>query len=338
MEINDRFITNVQRKLIDKVPAEQVAIVTAALVRELADYELKVKEVGLVVPDCSNELILDAYRKDLMIGGKSENTIIRYLYELGRFCKMLAEDGKRLDKVTEYDIRRYLAIKMESGSSKRTANNLRQIIYGFYSWMCMVGAMSSNPCSRIPKINYNKTKPKAFTKVDVYDLSTNCINAKEKALVECLLSSCMRVSELCNLKKSDVDMHTGEVLIREGKGGKTRYTFFSDVAMKCLREYLLTNRYESEWLFTSPRGKNNDYRYSTDGIRYILRTIAKRTSVTKVHPHRFRRTTATTLIENGANIFKVQQLLGHSSVSTTQIYYDGELTPLAAEHKRYFVR
>ncbi len=135
-------------------------------------------------------------------------------------------------------------------------------------------------------------------------------------MVEVLVSSGVRCSEFCSLKISDVDLRSKTILVRNGKGGKDRKTFMSDLAAAHLEKYLAERTDDRPELFLS----NYKKAYTQKGVDRQLKNVAKRAGVENVHPHRFRRTFATKLAARGMKLQDIQKLMGHSNPSTTMEY------------------
>jgi site-specific recombinase XerD len=142
-----------------------------------------------------------------------------------------------------------------------------------------------------------------------------CENTRDLSLLDFLYCTGCRVSEVCKLDISDIDFEHMECVVL-GKGNKERKVYLTDVAMMHLKEYILTRKDEEEALFIGRHGK----RLGKNGIEAILKRIGKSAGVENVHPHRYRRTLATNLLDRGMNIQDVATILGHADLKTTQIY------------------
>ena len=192
--------------------------------------------------------------------------------------------------------------------------------------------IEKNPMLRIKPIKYDDEIKEAFSDVEIDKLRTACISDKERALIEFLLSTGVRVTELCEMNVTDIDMRNLTVHVRHGKGGKERFTYTTAVAAEWLNRYLL-NRQEltSNYLFCNA----NHERIRSGGIRFILNRIAKRAGVSNVHPHRFRRTFATGLANRGMDTREIQKLLGHSNINTTLEYICTDTEGVKASYRKY---
>ena len=187
-----------------------------------------------------------------------------------------------------------------------------------------------NPCDPIKPIKVPSEEKKAFSSEEIDTIRTICQSPYERALIETLLSTGLRINELCNLKLEDVDFDQLVVHVKNGKGGKDRTTFMTPVAKKYLVKYLKWNKHKSEYLFTTRLG----CKYSTNGFGYTLRAMSKMCGI-HIHPHRFRRTLATDLARKGMPIQEIQKLLGHSKISTTQVYIETSVEKVEASYRQY---
>jgi len=158
--------------------------------------------------------------------------------------------------------------------------------------------------------------PKVLSQKEVLAILKVTINIKHKAILTCIYSAGLRISELINLKISDIDSTGMRIWIRNAKGSKDRITLLSDNMLKLLRIYFLEHK-PTNYLFESP----NKGQYSPSSIRRFLARSVKKAGVrTKVTPHTLRHSFATHLLEQGINLRYIQSLLGHSSSKTTEIY------------------
>ena len=278
----------------------------------LDNYEISEKETSLTVTDTSNLDLIKLYASTLIVEGKEESTVKFYAEELQRLIKRIG--GRDVRDLDTFDIRKYLAMRQLEGISNRTLDTTRTVISTFYHWMEVEEIISKNPCSVIKPIKYTRKIESPFTSIELDDIRNVCKNIKERCLIEFLLASGVRVSELCDLLISDVDFVKNKVHIRCGKGGKERYTYITDLAKNYLIQYL--NGRCSGYLFKPQRGTQ----YKSGGIRYILKSLGERCNVDNVHPHRFRKTFASQLASRGMSIQEIQKLLGHSNINTTMIY------------------
>lgn len=232
--------------------------------------------------------------------------------------KCIAYIGKPIRFVDANDIRRCLSWAMvERGCSSVTVNNERRVLSTFFQWLEDEDIIRKSPVKRTKALKEEKGDKKPFSDEEIAMMRDVCESARERAIFELLLSSGMRLSELCGLDRKDVDMqnHECEVL---GKGRKRRTCYFSAAAKLYMEQYIESRDDDATALFVSANSPHN--RLGKSAIERIVRNIGKRAGVANVHPHRFRRTMATNNLRRGMKLEEIQQLLGHSNMDTTLIY------------------
>lgn len=322
--IKTEFVRVAELSMLDKMDAEYVRIAVNCLYSTLKDYSLEKIGKDIIVYDNANEKRIKEFGACLIIQGKSKNTIKQYVRELTRFYEFLGVD---LVDVQTSQIRGYLATKLMNGAKKVTVNNSRNYISSFYRWMYSEGIVEKNPCEFVDTIKCEKEIKLPFSDVEIDLIRNNIHSLRDRAIVEVLLSSGIRINELTNLDISDIDMGNLTVKVRQGKGGKDRITYISRVTAHHLQSYLNTRTDNLQALFLNydNRGDGFKDRISNSGVRKILSELGKTIGVNNIHPHRFRRTFATTLFHRGMNVVDIQALLGHSEINTTMtyIYCDG---------------
>jgi site-specific recombinase XerD len=216
------------------------------------------------------------------------------------------------------------------GKKNTHIRNQRCNISPFFAWLYAEELIDRNPCAAVKPIKVPEEEKKAFSSEEIDTIRGACKDVRERAVIEMLLSSGLRVAELCSLKKEDIDLAELTVKVKCGKGGKDRTTFINPVARKHIVAYLRDNKHDSEYLFTTRAGKN----YTPGGIRYITDVLEKRTGI-HIHPHRFRRTLATDLSRKGMAIQEIQKLLGHTSIETTRKYIETQADQVEASYRQY---
>ena len=287
-----------------------------------------------------NEQIVKSFIVAKRVGGASDKTCKYYQFILGQFLNKI---GMYFDKVTANDIRIYFAKReLEDGVSDVTRNNEYRVLCSFYGWLFDEELISRNPMRKVSKIKTKKEQKHAFSQMDLELLRANCKSEKETAIIETLISTGCRVSELCGIKQEDID---GDQVIVHGKGNKDRTCYLTARAQIAIEEYKKTpyfrKRYElgSPYLFARERmdEKSLWMPTSSSSIEAAVRRIGRENGVDNVHPHRFRRTCATMALKRGMPIEQVSKMLGHESVETTQIYLDLDEETLKTAHKKYVV-
>lgn len=176
--------------------------------------------------------------------------------------------------------------------------------------------INKNPCRTIKPIKYADKIRLPFSSVDIDALRSVCKTEKERAIVELLLATGVRVSELCAICLSDIDFDRLTIKVREGKGSKQRTVYFNELSKKHLVAYLESRNANGGYVFYNKK-KNP---LNPGGVRHILNMLGNRAGVENVHPHRFRRTFATNLSNRGMEIQEIAKILGHANINTTLEY------------------
>lgn len=223
---------------------------------------------------------------------------------------------KHYTEVTVYDIRLFLALQKSNGVSNRTLENTRANLNAFFAWMAKEDLIPKSPSANIPPIKFVDKVRLPFSSVEIDALRFACKTTKERAIIELLLASGARVSELTALKIGDINFDTMAVQIRKGKGGKARTTYINHLAKTHLLKYLMERKDTGDYLFYNKKHEP----LNAGGVRFILNSIAERADIENVHPHRFRRTFASGMASRGMDIQEIRKLLGHSSLNTTLKY------------------
>lgn len=307
------LITDVTGALITKLDPADVETVSDEMVVALRDYEVTKRVTDLVQYDGINEMILKRYRACLIIAGKSPKTIKAYERQIQILFRVLQ---KNYTDMTVSDLRYFLAYEKSRGVSNRTLENTRVQISSFFTWLLDEELINKNPCRTIKPIRYTEKVKLPFSSIEIDAMRSACKTKKERAIIELLLASGVRVSELCSARVVDINFDTMTFNVLEGKGGKQRTVYINDLAKKHLLNYLEDRNVDGDYLFYN---KKKDP-LNPGGVRHILKTIETRAGITNVHPHRFRRTFATNLSNRGMEVQEISKLLGHVNLNTTMEY------------------
>ena len=313
MDYRHNIIKDVESTLINTFPSETVSIISGILTKILNNYEVTERVTDIVPLDSYNERIIRRYCGCLMVDGKSNGTIYQYKRSIQKLSDFL---HKPFNEMGIYDIRFYLACEKENGISARSLENIRANLSAFFQWLTNEEIIPKNPIASIKQLKYPKEIKKPFSDVEIDIIRSSCKTKKERAIVEVLLSTGVRVSELSNMRVCDIDFRELSVHVKHSKGGHERITYISNVGIKHLQDYLTTRKENGEYLFYN----KNHQRLASGGIRHILKTISERSGVDNIHPHRFRRTFATNASKKNLGVQEIQKLLGHSSINTTMEY------------------
>lgn len=324
------IIDSVINEFSDELAPELAGRIRDRMTLVLSRYEVMERETSLTVYDDTNDRLLKRYVGCIRIDGKSEKTIYQYV----RTCRKLADaTRKKFTEMGVYDIRMFLAMEKERGISNTTLENTRANLSAFFQWLTLEEEIMKNPCMKIKPIKCVKEVKLPFSDVEIDDMRTACKNLKERALIEFLLASGVRVSELSQMDITDVNFNDLKVHVRFGKGSKERITYLTPVARQHLKKYLASRSDVVLALFINAKGD----RLQSSGIQFILKQIEKRSGVTNVHPHRFRRTFATKLAARGMDVQEIRALLGHSDINTTMRYVYTNDDQIKSSYEKYCV-
>ena len=253
----------------------------------------------------------------------SEHTVKNYSIDLKRFFGFLKEVP--LEKIDYLEIRRYLADLNEKGFSKSSISRKLACLRSFFKFLVRENVLKDNPAASISTPKKDKKLPLFLEEKEVFNLleapaSGSKQEKRDKAILELLYSSGLRVSELVGLNIEDVDFF-GEVLRVRGKGKKERLVPAGSKALNAIRDYILV-RGDGGTQNKGPVFLNKGKTRLTDrSVRRIVLKYARRIALNKnISPHVLRHTFATHLLDRGADLRSVQELLGHENLSTTQIY------------------
>ena len=323
-----QLISDVTESLATKLDHSDIDIVSDEMIVALKDYEVTKGVRQIVTYDGVNEMILKRYKACLIIAGRSPKTIEAY----DRIVRKLFQAvQKNYTEMTVSDLRYFLAFEKSRGVSNRTLENTRVQISSFFTWLLDEELINRNPCRSITPIKYTKEVRLPFSPIEIDAIRSSCKTKKERAIVEILLASGMRVSELCSLRISDINFDTLTIKVREGKGSKQRTVYINELASKHLVEYLTSRNVNGDNVFYNKKNQP----LNAGGARHILKTIESRANVTNVHPHRFRRTFATGLANRGMEIQEIGKLLGHANINTTLTYVYTSDADLHNSYRKY---
>lgn len=329
----------------------------------LSEYEItsRCTEVSVV-----NEDDITRYMKLFLINkrvaGRTDRTLQHYKATLQRFFQ---EVQKSPLEINSDDIKLYLAtIEIRDNASKVYQKNISRVLSSFYAWMQREEYITGNPMYKVDEIKIPKKKKEAFTEMQIEQLRMAADgDDRLSCMVEVMLSTWCRVSELAQIKISEIKENGEQVLIH-GKGSKDRICYLNARARLQIERYLSERSDSNEYLFAAcniavkdqkqrvfsaeckKNGKKmkdwwqipeliSDDHIDKGSIETMVRKLGEKAGVEKTHPHRFRRTGATFALRRGMPIEQVSKLLGHESIETTQIYLDISERELQQSHRKY---
>lgn len=268
----------------------------------------------------------------------SKNTVTSYERDLKKFQKIM--DNKKINNISKKDIQNYLNELNKNQSSRSISRNI-STLKSFYKYLKINKKITINPMDQINNPKTKKALPKVLSEEEVnklldIQLKTN-FDYRNKAMLELMYSSGLRVSELINLNLNDIDLDNDTVKIF-GKGSKERIIPLNDYAKEALKEYITVHRKElfkhgeNNYLFLNNHGN----KMTRQGFFKILQKLAREKNIkTELSPHTLRHSFATHLLKYGADLRSIQELLGHSDISSTQIYTHITNEKLEKNYKEY---
>jgi integrase/recombinase XerD len=277
--------------------------------------------------------------------GLSENTLGAYRADLIALNQRLTTRSIELARAARADILDYIAWRVESGAKPRSTARQLSSFRRFYRYLLREGALSEDPTAQIAMPKIGRALPQSLTEEEVESLlAAPIVNEplghRDRAMLEVLYATGVRVSELINLKMAQINLNQG-VLRIIGKGDRERLIPLGDEAQDWVKEFVEGPRIEillerqTEYLFPTRRGD----RMTRQAFWHIIKRYAKKAGVKKkLSPHTVRHAFATHLLNNGADLRVVQLLLGHSDVSTTQIYTHVARERMKELHSRHHPR
>lgn len=337
----------------DKIPFEDIK---AQFTIILSEYEVERRKTEIAVRDEDKNMnYIALFIASKAAGGRTERTLKYYRAELLRVFNGI---GKNADEITADDIKLYLAKKLRVDKvSKTTVDNSRRSLSSFYGWMEKNEYIKTNPMNKVETMKFAKPKKYAFTGMDIELMREACRTERETMILEVLLSTWARVTELCNIRIDEID---NDKIIVHGKGEKDRTVFLNTKAQLAIQRYLERRKDDNPYLlprssecgnvaaFTQGRKRAvvanwyenpslvDPYRScDKSSVESIVRNIGKRAGVKNAHPHRFRRTGATFALRGGMPFMTVSKLLGHANIAVTQVYLDISDEELENEHNKF---
>lgn len=319
----------VLRRMQDIVDEEHLRELQSVLHIVFAGCDL-VESTALRVQDDSWRDDLEDYLMSRALEGKSVQTIKRYRYELER---LLLYINKAVINITDADISSYLrAYKRIRNVCNQTLKGVRAVYSSFFGWLRDRDRVRRNPMVLVEDIKVELKLGKPFTDEDREKMFRQCKSIRDKAMLEFLYSTAVRVSELAALNREDIRFSSKDLIVW-GKGSKERRVYLNEKSSMYLREYLQSRADDNPALFVSCRSPHQ--RLTDKGIENVIRTIGQRAGVAKAHPHRYRRTAATNALNRGMPVQEVAQFLGHAKLETTMRYCTVDQESVQYHHKKY---
>lgn len=328
MDAKSDFLNNILADMQYVLTPEQIEMLRSSILKQLR-FTIITKQTQLMkyenfdISDRAIKLFVASRRLE----GLSENTIKYYVYETKRFLTAI---NKNIYQVSAIDVQYYLSeFEKERHVSRRSLDNMRRAINGIYIWLADNDYIDKNPLSSLRPIAFEKKPIEILTDDEIFSIRECCRNdIRLRAIIELLLATGVRVSELISINIEDINFDTNEVLIHCAKKRRKedRILFLTVEAKRCLYNYLeyrntLDSR-DGTALFISNR--NHGRRCTERLVNTSLREIEKNTGIKKkLTVHIFRRTLASILFRRGMSSFEISKILGHADARMSETYYIG---------------
>lgn len=295
------------------------------------NYDFKEKSTELAVYNDIFPKLAELFLQSKKLEGLSENSLTLYRGRLKIFFETMQ---KNPEEITTNDIRCFLVgYQKRTGISDRTLDKFRQIINVFYTWLTDEEYITKNPCRNIKEIKYEVTPRRSLTRMELEMIRRACKTKRDLAIVDTLYSTGCRVSELINMKISDINTEDKSIHII-GKGKKHNTCYFNTNAQLSLNEYMEERKDDNPYLFVTSRRPFN--KLSTKNVELIFKKLSISTGII-VTPHIMRHTCATLSLQSGMPLPMVQKMLGHASSDTTLIYAEISKDTIKNSHIKYVI-
>ena len=313
--MQEKLINRTLLELQDHLSAEQLRRLKDVLTIECSKSLITEQKNEVAIYDETSDIA--AYKQFFVskkLQGLSSGTLNLYMQTMNLFMRSVR---KPFSDVTTNDIRLFIANReMSDRVSKGTLSRERGCIVRFFKWLCNEEYIAKDPGTRVENIKVPKRRKQEFSELEVEKLRSATANSKESLVIELLLSTGCRVSELVSLNFRDYDQENDSITVI-GKGNKQRTLYLNAKAKMALNHYLKDVPHITGPLFF---GQTLGKEMTSAGVQKLVKRLGFRAGVANVHPHRFRRTAATLARRHGMPIELVMNFLGHESIDTTLKY------------------
>ena len=328
--MKEKLITEIQNSMALALTVSQLDELGKVLAHSFRAIEMLPASNEAHFGNPGNEELLEVFIAAKRIEGCSEKSLTYYSATLQR---MFIGINASTQEICTEDLRVYLAKYQEERKSSRvTIDNMRRIFSSFFSWLEDEDYILKSPVRRIRKIKTEKTIKDTFSDEGLELLRDATHETRDLAIIDLLASTGMRVGELVQLNREDINFYERECVVI-GKGARERLVYFDARTKIHLLNYLDKRSDSNPALFVSLALPHQ--RLMIGGVETRLREIGKRADMKKVHPHKFRRTLATRAIDKGMPIEQVQRLLGHVKIDTTMHYAMVNQTNVKNSHRKF---
>jgi site-specific recombinase XerD len=325
-----------KNKLINEVIQPMLACLDNARLNQLKQVlefvisRYEVSALNEVSNENDNVELIEKFIAAKHVEGCSEKTLKYYHNTIETMVVFIK---KSVISISTEDLRTYLIEYQDKNKlSKVTIDNIRRILSSFFSWLEDEDYIVKSPVRRIHKVKAAKSVKDTFSDEDLERMRDECEEPRDLAMIDFLASTGMRVGEMVLLNRDDINFNERECVVF-GKGNKERFVYFDARAKLHMQEYLTSRTDDNPALFVTLKAPYD--RITIGGIEHRFRKIGKELNISKVHPHKFRRTLATIAIDKGMPIEQLQQLLGHQRIDTTLHYAMVKQSNVKASHRKY---
>lgn len=328
--MNETIINEVIQGMLPYLDNGQLAELQRIMRHALHGKTILEEEVDENQKTEENNKIVDLFISAKRVEGCSAKSLKYYSVTI---ATMLSAIQKDIRHINTDDLREYLT-EYQNGkhASKVTIDNIRRILSSFFSWLEDEDYIVKSPVRRIHKVKATVSIKEIYSDESLELMRDSCITIRDLALVDFLASTGMRVGELVLLNRDDINFQERECIVL-GKGDKQRPVYFDARAKIHLQQYLDSREDNNPALFVSLKAPFN--RLHIGGIEVRIRELGQRLGIKKAHPHKFRRTLATTVIDKGMPIEQLQTLLGHARIDTTLMYAKVKQSNVKLAHRKY---
>ena len=274
--------------------------------------------------------LFTSYKTYLQSKNSSQNTIDSYFYDLNQFYEYINDDTINIKDITAGNIRSFLVELVKRQLTNRSISRKVTSLKMFFAFLYIHDYIETNPMKKIKNPKFSRKLPNFFTNTEIDKLcelpDTNTpTGIRDKTILELFYSSGLRISELTNLKFSDVDLNKNLVKVI-GKGRKKRIIPVTNTAINWIKKYIkIRTPNTKEGNYSEFRIPNSEFLFSPPLTRFkvyeIIKNYIKKLNLYKGYsPHTIRHSFATHLLKNGADLFAIKEMLGHANIATTEIY------------------
>ena len=315
--MKETFINDVVQEMIPFLDNAQLEELQYVLRQNLVGKSVVQEEpLDPIEQQMENQRLSELFIAAKRVEGCSEKSLKYYLVTITSTLQCI---GKEIRHITTDDLRMYLTeYQARRNSSKVTIDNIRRIL--------------KSPVRRIHKVKTTASIKEIYTDEELEIMRDNCEDLRDLAIIDMLASTGMRVGELVRLNREDINFTERECVVL-GKGDKERPVYFDARTKLHLMAYLEERTDDNPALFVSLKAPYD--RLQIGGVEVRIREMGQKLGIKKSHPHKFRRTLATTAIDKGMPIEQVQRLLGHQRIDTTMMYAQVKQSNVKIAHRKY---